>query len=334
MNDRLKPQILTPRVAELVSATESPSEYRNRCGKQVYAEVQRINITEARLTCCCEYKKYIICAGFSGELFFVDKSDFSVRYKEKVANSIIRCLKIIVSEMLLLISTDAGEVIAYDLQNKMKLYYEHSDSPIYNIVLKNNRVFITSEKNGDIFEWEYIPELGIFRNKKMFSAENTVFAMDIMDGKLIAVNSIGKKFEYNLLKSKNKKTNICESNVFCIKEGKDGSIYYGLSNGTILYEEQDSEICMLESHQDAVRDIAFSTEKEWMFSVSKDRTVRAWHKGSPKVLTRVLDYLYQIIFVAANSCLYYVDGHGDMGIIHFHSDIDSADNIDIIKNSK
>jgi len=69
-----------------------------------------------------------------------------------------------------------------------------------------------------------------------------------------------------------------------------------------------------------------------MFSVSKDRTVRAWHNGIPRVLTRVKDYLYQIVFEESNSCLYYVDGHGDIGAIHFSSDIDLVNNIDIVNN--
>ena len=69
-----------------------------------------------------------------------------------------------------------------------------------------------------------------------------------------------------------------------------------------------------------------------MFSVSKDRTVRAWHNGIPRVLTCVKDYLYQIVFEESNSCLYYVDGHGDIGAIHFSSDIDLVNNIDIVNN--
>ena len=198
---------------------------------------------------------------------------------------------------------------------------------MYNIALRNPRDFITSERNGDIFEWQYIPGVGVFRNKKIFTTNNPVFAMDIIGTSLVVVSSLGKKYEYDFLKSKLKSISICTSNVFCLKEGADDAIYYGLSTGAILFEEPGCDFVILASHQDAVRDLVFSTNKKWMFSVSKDRTVRAWHNGTPKVLTRVKDYLYQIVFEESNSCLYYVDGHGDIGAIHFSSDIDLVNNL-------
>ena len=276
--------------------------------------------------------KTTLCAGFSGELFFVEKDSLCVKRKDRISNSIIRCLKVIHSEKALLVSTDAGEVIVYDLEHNVKQYYEHSSSPVYNIALRNPRDFITSERNGDIFEWQYIPGVGVFRNKRIFTTNNPVFAMDIIGTSLVVVSSLGKKYEYDFLKSKLKSTSICDSNVFCLKEGADDAVYYGLSTGAILFEEPGCDFVALDSHQDAVRDLVFSTNKKWMFSVSKDRTVRAWHNGIPRVLTRVKDYLYQIVFEESNSCLYYVDGHGDIGAIHFSSDIDLVNNIDIVNN--
>ncbi len=323
-------KIVTPRIAELVPSNGLEIETRKTSsGHHVQAEIQSNNISGTRLTCCCKYGNYIICAGFSGELLFVEKDSLCVKHKDKISNSIIRCLKVVYSEKVLLVSTDAGEVIVYNLEYNEKQYYEHSNSPVYNIVLKEPKDFITSERNGDIFEWEYIPDIGIFRNKKIFAAGNPVFAMDIIGNNLVVVNSLGKKYEYDFLKSKLKGANICDSNVFCLKKGIDDAVYYGLATGTILLEEPGCDLVTLDSHQDAVRDLVFSAKKKWMFSVSKDRTVRAWHNGVPRVLTRVKDYLYQIVFEESNICLYYVDGHGDIGAIHFLSDVDLADNIDI-----
>lgn len=332
MNNHLEQKIITPRIAELVSSNGSDLETKKTSSGQVRAEIQSNNIAGTRLTCCCKYENYIICAGFSGELFFVEKDSLCVKRKDRISNSIIRCLKVIHSEKALLVSTDAGEVIVYDLEHNVKQYYEHSSSPVYNIALRNPRDFITSERNGDIFEWQYIPGVGVFRNKRIFTTNNPVFAMDIIGTSLVVVSSLGKKYEYDFLKSKLKSTSICDSNVFCLKEGADDAVYYGLSTGAILFEESGCDFVALDSHQDAVRDLVFSTNKKWMFSVSKDRTVRAWHNGIPRVLTRVKDYLYQIVFEESNSCLYYVDGHGDIGAIHFSSDIDLVNNIDIVNN--
>lgn len=332
MNNQLGQKIITPRVAELVSSSLSEAETKKGVNGQVQVEIQSNNISGTRLTCCCKFENYIICAGFSGELLFVEKDNLCVKRKDKISNSIIRCLKVINSEKALLVSTDAGEVIVYNLEHNIKQYYEHSNSPVYNIALRNSRDFITSERNGNIFEWQYIPNVGVFRNKKIFTTGNPVFAMDIIETKLIVVNSLGKKYEYDFLKTKLKSTSICDSNVFCLKKGLDDALYYGLSTGAILFEEPGCDVVTLDSHQDAVRDIAFSANKKWMFSVSKDRTVRAWHNGIPKVLTRVKDYLYQIVFEESSSSLYYVDGYGDIGFIHFSSDIDLANDISIINS--
>lgn len=333
MNSHSEQKIVTPRIAELVLNYGSEIDTKKTSDDQIQAEIQSNNIAETRLTCCCEYENYIICAGFSGELIFVEKDGLHVKCKDRISNSIIRCLKVIYSEKALLVSTDVGEVIVYDLEHNVKQYYEHSSSPVYNIALKNPRAFITSERNGDIFEWQYIPGVGLFRNERIFTAINPVFAMNTIGNNLVVVNSFGEKFEYSLLKTKLKQTSICDSNVFCLKKGTDDTVYYGLSTGTILVEETGCDLVTLDSHQDAVRDLVFSARKKWMFSVSKDRTVRAWYNGIPRVLTRVKDYLYQIVIDRSNSSLYYVDGHGDIGAIHFSSDIDSADSIHIINNS-
>lgn len=332
MNNQIEQKIITPRVAELVSSSGSEMGTKKVSSEQVQAEIQSNNIAGTRLTCCCKFENYIICAGFSGELLFVEKDTLCVKRKDRISNSIIRCLKVIYSEKTLLVSTDAGEVIVYDLEHNVKQYYEHSNSPVYNIALRNSRDFITSERNGDIFEWQYIPGVGIFRNKMIFTTGNPVFAMDIIGTNLVVANSLGKKYEYDFLKSKLKSTSICGSNVFCLKKGADDTFYYGLSTGEILFEEPGCDMVTLDSHQDAVRDLVFSANKKWMFSVGKDRTVRAWHNGIPRVLTRVKDYLYQIIFEESNSYLYFVDGYGDIGAIHFFSDVDLANNIIIVNN--
>lgn len=335
MNNCIEQKIITPRTAELISSNGSEIETKKTSIGQVQAEIQSSNIAETRLTCCCTYENYILCAGFSGELFFVEKDSLCVKHKERVSNSIIRCLKVIHSEKALLVSTDAGEIIVYDLEHNVKQYYEHSSSPVYNIALRNSRDFITSERNGDILEWQYLPSAGVFCNRRIFTAGNPVFAMDIIGTSLVVVNSLGKKYEYSFLKAKlkSKSKSICDSNVFCLKEGADDIVYYGLSTGAILFEETGCDFVILDGHKDAVRDLVFSENKKWMFSVSKDRTVRAWHNEIPMVLTCVKDYLYQIIFEESNSCLYYVDGHGDIGAIHFSANIDLADNIDVVNNS-
>ncbi len=330
MNNNLDHKIITPRVAELVSSNNLEDLSTDTVSSCVQAKIKRNNISETRLTCCCSYDNYIICAGFSGDLIFVDKESLCVIRRDKVANSIIRCLKLLRYEMVLIISTDAGEIILYDLKQNEKQFLEYSSTSIYNIVLKNHLSFITSEKNGDIFEWQYIPKIGIFRNNRIFNAVNPVFAMDIIGNYLIAVNSFGEKYEYNFVKSKLKDSNLCHSNVFCLKGSKDNDIFYGLSNGTIIFEETGCNFVTLVGHQDAVRDLVFSANNKWMFSVSKDRTVRAWYNGIPRVITCVRDYLYQIIIDESNQCLYYVDGHGDIGSITFSEDIDLADNFDIV----
>lgn len=330
MNNNQLQHIVTPRDAELITSSEN-SGVNNEYAR---ARVDSNHISNTRLTCCCEYGSYIICAGFSGELLFVEKNTLSVSESHKICNSIIRSIKILATHNSLLAVTDASEFIVFNLSTKKIQFYEHSNSPIYCLLIKDSDTFITGERNGDIFEWEHIPNIGIFRNNKLFSAESAVFAMEIVSNSLVVVNSFGKKFEYHLYNSKLRKSTLCNANVFCLKVGTNNSLYYGVSTGVILFEESGGYINTLESHKDAVRDLIFSPRKEWIFSVSKDRTVRAWHSGVPKILTGVKDYLYQIIYIACEECLYYVDGYGDIGRISFDTDIDSVSNIVVITNSQ
>lgn len=93
MNNHLEQKIITPRIAELVSSNGSDLETKKTSSGQVRAEIQSNNIAGTRLTCCCKYENHIICAGFSGELFFVEKDSLCVKRKDRISNSIIRCLK-------------------------------------------------------------------------------------------------------------------------------------------------------------------------------------------------------------------------------------------------
>ena len=70
LNNHLEQKIITPRIAELVSSNGSDLETKKTSSGQVRAEIQSNNIAGTRLTCCCKYENHIICAGFSGELFF------------------------------------------------------------------------------------------------------------------------------------------------------------------------------------------------------------------------------------------------------------------------
>lgn len=81
-----------------------------------------------------------------------------------------------------------------------------------------------------------------------------------------------------------------------------------------------------------MRDIAFSPNKRWLFSVSKDNTIRAWYNDIPKVLSTAEDYLYQI--VVKENYLFYVDGHGALGRIDFNGSIDTAEKITISSSNK
>lgn len=321
-------EIITPKSTGLISNIHPNSPSLSDCVQTVNAEFNSVYVAQTRLTCCCSYMNYVICAGFSGEIYFVEKSSFAILYKEKIANSIIRCMKVIGNSGISLISTDAGEMIVYDLNNHEKKYYEHSDSPIYCITLKDDSSFFTGERNGSVYEWEYLIGLGVFRNKKLLDAVGTVFALDFIDGNICLATSLGYKYVYQYKKGKAIESKPFDCNVFCIKEGSDSSIYYGLSNGHIIVENDDMR--SLESHRDAVRDLVLVSNGLWMFSISKDRTVKAWYDGTPQTLVWVSDYLYQIIYVEQDNTLYFVDGHGDLGKITFQSSLDCATSINLI----
>lgn len=278
-----------------------------------------VQVGATKLTCCCEFLDWIVCGGFSGELFFI--KSMHVDHVTLISNHIIRC--VVPFDNLLLITTDGGELILFD--GEKKKFCISTGSPVYDILPIDDTTIVTCERTGAIKEWKYIYNQIVF-NRTLMLADGCIFSLAFINEEVIAVGAKGKKYVFEINKDRFFEKLIAPCNIFCITEGLDSEIYYGLSNGEVIREKKN-DMKILHSHQDAVRDIVFSPQKQWMFSISKDNSVRAWHEGIPHILSMGKDYLYQI--VVKRNYLFYVDGHGDLGRIDFEGDIDQAREIEI-----
>lgn len=239
-----------------------------------------------------------------------------------ITNSIIRYVTQF--SRMLLVTSDNGQITLLD-GGKVQ-FIVNSESPIYNIVVIDDNTFVTAERNGAIKEWKYLSKQ-LFFSRTLAIADGCIFSLVVRDDEYIGVGSKGKKYVFEVQKKRLFDQQIAPCNIFCIADGPESELYYGLANGSIICERKN-QFSTFVSHQDAVRDIVFSPEKRWMFSISKDNTVRAWRDGIPHLLALGHDYLYKIIVEKTD--VYYVDGHGDLGRIVFDGHIDNAKEIKII----
>lgn len=277
------------------------------------------HVGNTKLTCCCEYQDMIVCGGFTGELFFL--RNMELEYIKPISNSILR--SIVPFQNKLLISSDGGELILFE--GGSVIFVGISDSPVYKILPLNEKTFLSGERSGAINEWNYLSNRICF-NRTIANAEESIFALSSISDEIIATGSKGKMYLIDTRTNRVFDKTIAPCNVFCLSEGLNSEVYFGLANGNVLRKNND-DIKIMEAHQDAVRDIAFSINKRWMFSVSKDNSVRAWNNDVPHILSMGRDYLYQV--VVGRNYIFYVDGHGDLGRIDFDGDIDSAKEISI-----
>lgn len=164
--------------------------------------LRSVQIGNTKLTCCCEYKGWIVCAGFSGQLFFV--KDMTVERIENISNSIIRC----VTEFndMLLITTDSGQIILFD--GEKIVFLVNTDSPVYSVLVIDKSTFLSGERSGTIKEWYYVDGKMVF-NRIKATVDGCIFALALINGEVIAVGSKGKnivsikRIEYLKTKSHN-----------------------------------------------------------------------------------------------------------------------------------
>lgn len=299
-------EILTPKDISFVN-----SDYQFEAAV-LTGEYSSWHISDKRLTCCCDIGDYIACAGFSGELYLV-KNGETERF-DHISSSIIRCL--LWHCGVLFLATDAGEIIIWN-ENKIA-FSAHTDSEVYKIIAVDDRTLITTERNGDVKEWAYLSGQLVL-NRVIKKVGRPVFTLGFYKSRLIIGDSQGECYFIDRTGQYESNKKIASCNIFCL--AADETSYYGLNDGIIIKDNDDVQK-PIQAHQSAVRDLTFSPRKRWLFSVGKDKVVKAWNKDNPCVLATVQDYLYQVI--AGQRYIAFVDGNGDLGRIDFDGDIDNA----------
>jgi WD40 repeat protein len=294
----------------------------------------REKISNKRLTFCIWKDKSVVCTGFGGELYVVDIETTRLT-KIKINQSIGRCLFSINKSNLVLTGFDDGLLTVTDLTSLSSKTVGICKSSIFSIIGFKEKI-ITSERNGTISEWKVNNATTINNFECRLVREIEQYKLPIFQSIYIPSRdeliSVGGNEVYitNLTTSENSTLTASAQSLYCVTFVEPNTIIVGGAEGLIsIYTNytKKAKVHRLKGHTDSVRSIATSKFGKWLFSGSKDNTVKLWNLATKKawLIAESEDYIYDVKVSSKNDKVAYVDGAGFLTIGYFGDNFDNLD---------
>ncbi len=300
----------------------------NQIGKHE-SGIFREKVSTKRLTCCIWIDKSIVCAGFNGELYIADIETNKLT-KIKINQSIARCLFSIPKSNLVLTGFDDGLIIITDLITLTSKTVGICKSSIFSIIGFNDMI-ITSERNGTISEWKVNAgkKLENFECRLVREIEehkNPIFQSIFVPSRDELISVGGNEIIITNLKTSD--SNILtasEQSLYCVSFIEPNTIIVGGAEGLISIYTKGAKVNRLKGHTDSVRSISASKFGKWLFSGSKDNTVKLWNLVTKKawLVAESNDYIYDVTVSEKSDAIAFVDGSGFLTLVYFGKDFDS-----------
>lgn len=288
--------------------------------------IEKINISANRLTVCTILNNVIYVAGFDGMLYLYNAENGDIN-SYNICDSIIRSLLVLEQLRMILIGNDKGEIIFFDLEEKIILNKVTSNSAIFVIHELSYNEFVIGEKNGDLSQWKIFTKKNVRRLRLLHNYDGIIFSVGYNDltKSFKIVGSNGLYSSYNCNSGESEDHPISNDTNFTIDMRGDNEVQevIGMASGKIFIKNKDKNF-FLEGHDDAVRKVLFSNLSRWIISGSKDGTVRIWSmvNNSVFVLYQSRDYIYDMVLSKNQDCLYFVDALGDLIMVKFANNLD------------
>ncbi len=299
--------------------------------------LQTIEIQNNRLTSCCftSNKNQILCSGFESELVKVDLDNNSVE-KIKTVDSISRVIFRIPNSSTYLVGFDNGEVFSTDINlSNFKSCFK-SETSIFSIDFNiKTQTLITSERNGDVKEWlvdnldkvieeNDFPEVNYL--KKIFQHKSNAFMFKYSEkynwGVSVGADGIVHYIDFNTGKTKMNKES--DNPLFCVSISNNKNIAIGAAMGKVLIKKENDKTEEIKLHIDTIRTLYLSDDCRWLFTGSKDKTVkiRNLQTGQTLIIKKCKDYVYDIKYSSAFNQLMICDGAGYLSVFTFNKPVD------------
>lgn len=294
---------------------------------------QRYPMSQGRLTCCdwSTDGTAIYASGFDGLLHTLSADAGGPALR--ISASPIRAIRTDVDTGFLLAGDDAGRVTAIELKTGEVSLAAQCATPVYSIAPSDRaRTMVLADRSGSVEEWAIAiderdsnPKVGSsHRLRVLYTHAGAAFSVRYhAAGRLyVSVGADGSVCSIRLDGGQIQKRKVAGFALFGLAiSSPDGLAAVGDQSGRIHLCEQER---VLAGHDDMVRTLEFSPKGTWLFSGSKDRTVRMWHcsSGQAWILSQVADYIYEVTLSPNGRILAVVDGAGVLSCINFPRAVD------------
>ncbi len=314
-------------------------------GNDYLLRIQKIELINKRLTCCnfTSHKNQIICSGFESEILNVNLENHSIESLKSI-NSNSRVIFKFPNSSIFLIGYDNGDVYSFnsDLINFKKCF--HCRSSVFSINFNGiNKTVITTERNGEVNEWtvnnlieiideEAEPKIEFLRQITAHSSNAFMFAYSLKSNTGISISADGTIASIDFKTGKVKTDNTYKNYaLYCIGISENGKIALGSNQGKIFLIDTNFKRKEITLHTDTVRSLAISKNGKWLFTGSKDKTVKVTNLETNKTLIVYLckDYIYDVKFSIEYNQLLVCDGAGTLFTFNFNQPIEEMNDNDM-----
>lgn len=307
--------------------------------------LQKVELANKRLTCCnfTSHKNQVICSGFEPEILNVNLENQSTESLKSVCSN-SRVIFKFPDSSIFLIGYDNGDVYSFnsDLVNFKKCF--HCQSSVFSIDFNSaNKTIITTERNGEVNEWtvsnlveivdeEAEPQIEFLKQITVHSSNAFMFAYSVKSNSGVSIGADGTTATIDFKTGKVKTDNFYKNHsLYCIGISENGTIAIGSNQGKVFLIDTHFKRKEIVLHTDTVRALALSKNGKWLFTGSKDKTVKVRNLETEKtwIIYKCKDYIYDVKFSTEYNQLLVCDGAGTLFVFNFNQPIEEMNDTDM-----
>lgn len=310
-----------------------------------HSGLQKLWIKGKRLTTCefTSHRNQLLCAGFDSEIFNADVGTGNFESLRSVS-SIARAIFRFPGSSVFLVGYDNGDVYSVnsDLVNFHKCF--SCRSSVFHIAFNSLRnTVITSEKNGEVNEWkvenieavtleEEEPQITFLNLITTHTSNVFMSAFSPALNSSISISASGALATLDYRTGKVKMDNSFGGySLYAISIAKNGLVVIGGSQGRVFVVTPHFRRKEITLHTDTVRSLVVTSGGKWLFTGSKDKSLKVRNLESDRtwILYTCTDYIYDVRFSEEYNQFLATDGSGHLFLFSFEAAIDTMDDEDM-----
>lgn len=304
-----------------------------------------------RLTCCdfSAYRDQFVCAGFEDGIMNINHVSGIFETLSSIS-SIARTIFRFPNSSVYLIGFDNGEIYSFNFAlTHFKKCFDCRSS-VFSISLNaESKALVTTEKHGEIIEWtvknlqeivddDDLPQIEFQREIGKHTSNAFMFTFMPSLNQGISVGADGQVLTVDFKSGKIRTDNSYKAfPLYCVAAAENGTVAIGAARGKIFIVDQHFRRSELTIHADTVRALAITPNAKWLFTGSKDKSVKVVHLESKRswIISKGKDYIYDLKFSRDHNQVIACDGSGALIILDFNRPIEvmTEDDMDFFINT-